>query len=389
MKALLLYPYLPFPGVTHGSGRVVAGLIRELRARCGVHVTLVAGGGTLAERDAMRGAVDAYFPFDRVDVAGLDPVRRVVEMGRTAWHERVLGTPRFAAKMLRASFREALAAALRAGPFDVVQAEIGGLAGIADALSASLPKVLVDHEAGTPTGGTLADEPETRAWVRRTYAAWDRVAALTEADARVLADVLGREVAVRPVGVEVPPQDVAVEPDTVLFFGSAEHRPNLDALQRLADGIWPKVRAAHPRAELRVAIGTMPSDLEAALDRVGIRRLGFVHDIHACVARSAVVVAPVRRGGGIRIKNLEALAGGRPLVTTTLGASGIGIVDGLHARVVDDDDGFAEAVVDLLRRPTDAEALGRRGRAWVTTRCSHAVAAEWTVELWRGLRRSS
>jgi hypothetical protein len=247
----------------------------------------------------MRGAVDAYFPFDRVDVAGLDPVRRVVEMGRTAWHERVLGTPRFAAKMLRASFREALAAALGAGPFDVVQAEIGGLAGIADALPASLPKVLVDHEAGTPTGGTLADEPETRAWVRRTYAAWDRVVALTEADARVLADVLGREVAVRPVGVEVPPQAWPLNPTPFYSSDPRNIGPTSTLCSASPTAFGRKLRAAHPKAELRVAMGTLPSDLEAALDRVGIRRSAdFVHDIHACVARSAVVVAPVRRGGG-------------------------------------------------------------------------------------------
>lgn len=372
--------------MSHGSGRVVEGLIRELRRTGGVHITLVAAGGSEADQRAMRESVDAFFPAERVDVAALGPAARAVESLRSAWFEYARRTPRFAAKMVRASFERATASALATGPFDVIQAEIGGLASVVDLLPTGTPTILVDHEAGTPNGGALADEPLTFDWVRRTYPRWDHVVALTEADARILGGVVGRDVSVRPVGVEVPTVSASVEPGSVLFFGSAEHAPNLDALRRLATGIWPRVVAARPDAVLKVAMGAVPDDLGTLISRAGIRHLGFVRDIHALVASTAVVVAPLRLGGGIRIKNLEALAAGRPLVTTATGASGIGIVDGLHGRLAEDDAGIAAAIVDLLAHPEDAEALGGRGRALVARRCSHAAAADWTLEMWRRVR---
>ncbi len=386
MRALLLYPYLPHPGVSHGSGRVVEGLIRALAcaepASRRPEITLVCGDGTPADVAATRLTVAALHVAPRVDVGALSPPARVAEMARTAWLEKVHGIPRFAAKMVRESFRRAVADALRDGPYDIIQAEIGGLAEVVDLLPHDVPTILVDHEAGTATGRSVLDEPHTLAWVKRRYVGWKHLVALTPEDAASLGRVLDRDVSVRPVGVEVPKLAEVVSPMTVLFFGSASHVPNMDAIDWLARDIWPRVRAKLGEARLRIATGEVPLNLRAEMDRTGVEYLGYVKDIHRLIASSAVVVAPLRLGHGIRIKNLETLAMGRPLVTTSLGARGTGVVDGLHARIADTGADLATAIEDLLRNPSVAEAMGSRARSLGTIRFSNKAAADWTLEMW-------
>ncbi len=386
MRVLLLYPYLPHPGVSHGSGRVVEGLLRALAhaepASRRPEITLVCGDGAPADVAATRLTVAALHVAPRVDVGALSPPARVAEMARTAWLEKVQGIPRFAAKMVRGTFRRAVAVALRDGPYDVIQAEIGGLAEVVDLLPPDVPTILVDHEAGTATGRSLLDEPHTLAWVKRRYTAWKHLVTLTPEDAALLGRVLDCDVSVRPVGVEVPSLTEAVQPMTVLFFGSASHAPNVDAMQWLARDIWPSVRAEFPQARLRVATGEVPQGLQAEMNRAGIDHLGHVKDIHRVIASSSVVVAPLRLGHGIRIKNLEALAMGRPVVTTSLGAQGTGAVDGLHACIADTSADLATAIEYLLRNPEVAEAMGSRARSLGAIRFSNKAAADWTLEMW-------
>jgi len=108
----------------------------------------------------------------------------------------------------------------------------------------------------------------------------------------------------------------------------------------------------------------------------GIETPGFVPDAVATVRSAALVVAPLHVGGGVRLKILEALANERPLVTTTLGAEGLPLVNGRHASVVDDAVSFAREIARLLEDRDDAICLAREGRALVEERFSWRTAIE-------------
>jgi glycosyltransferase involved in cell wall biosynthesis/GT2 family glycosyltransferase len=153
----------------------------------------------------------------------------------------------------------------------------------------------------------------------------------------------------------------------VLFLGSLDYEPNVDAVTWFATTAWPAVRAAVPHATLLVAGHRPPAAVLAlgALD--GVTVVGPVDDAARTYAGCDVALAPLRVGSGSRVKVLEALASGRPVVGTTTGLEGLGLdaggADGTVA--ADDPAGLADAVVALLRDPAAAAAAGTAGRAFV------------------------
>jgi hypothetical protein len=378
VRVLVLYPYLPYPGVPHGSGRLVEPLLSLWRER-GVSVSLVCGYRP-GERDyveATRALVDRLFAVATPLRVDRGPVGRLVESARTAFFETTTGRPRHVVKLDRGGVRRALRSALAEGPFDVAQVEIGGAAAYVDALGPS-PKVLVDHEAGTASGDDLASDRRSVAFVRATYPRFDRVVALCEEDAADLRAVV-------PGLRTADPNDVV--PGRCLFFGSAEHEPNRDALLWLATEIWPRVRALRPDASGVVATGELPAALSAALDSAGLKRLGFVKDVAAEIRRAALVLAPLRKGRGVRIKNVEALAVGRPLLTTTLGARGLPVAHDRDVWIADSTEAFVEGATTLLSDRARAEALGVAARGKIVAALRHDAAADADVALWRELAR--
>jgi glycosyltransferase involved in cell wall biosynthesis len=141
-----------------------------------------------------------------------------------------------------------------------------------------------------------------------------------------------------------PPAD----PNGVLFLGSLDWLPNEDGLKFFAGQVWPAVRAARPDAVFRI-VGRNPSPgVRALADRPGIELVGGVPDVRPHLAKAAVVVVPLLVGGGTRLKIFEAMASGRAVVSTTVGAEGLPVVHGKHFLRADKSEAFAEAVVRLL-----------------------------------------
>jgi glycosyltransferase involved in cell wall biosynthesis len=163
--------------------------------------------------------------------------------------------------------------------------------------------------------------------------------------------------------------------DTVLFFGSFAADFNRDALGFLLEEIWPRVRSHHPAASLIVAGGGLPRHLRDRAVLAGASCPGTVADLAALYASAAVVVIPLRFGGGLRIRLLEALACSRAVVAT---AAGIGDVEGrpgTHFEVADSPAILARTVVDLLKDREKRRRLGIEGRALVESRYSEEEAA--------------
>jgi polysaccharide biosynthesis protein PslH len=153
----------------------------------------------------------------------------------------------------------------------------------------------------------------------------------------------------------------------VLFVGSYTHQPNVDAAKRLANSIMPLVRIRFPSTSLRL-VGERPPD--------GVRRLsaddtvvtGRVRDVRPYLESAAVVVAPMRLGGGVRVKVLEALAAGKAVVATPLAVAGLDVASGRELLLGTSDEELAHAICSLLADPDERAAMGARARAWAGRR---------------------
>ncbi len=188
-----------------------------------------------------------------------------------------------------------------------------------------------------------------------------------------------------PNGVDLTyfsPRGVAAEADTVVFNGTLLYRPNLDAAYHLVEDIWPRVLEARPRARLTIVGRAAEADLRR-LRRPQVVVTGEVPDVRPYLERAAVVAVPVRMGGGTRFKVLEALALGRPVVSTTLGCEGVDVRHGDHLWIADHPAAFASAMTRLFDDAGTAARLGRAGRSLIEQQYSWDMAGRRLDRLYR------
>ncbi|OGC02329.1 MAG: hypothetical protein A3G35_17600 [candidate division NC10 bacterium RIFCSPLOWO2_12_FULL_66_18] len=181
-----------------------------------------------------------------------------------------------------------------------------------------------------------------------------------------------------PTGVDTThftPNGSPERPTELVFTGSMDWYPNEDAILYFVQAILPRIQREVPDVTLTV-VGRNPTRrLLDATAGAGVRITGTVDDIRPYVAAAAVYVVPLRVGGGTRLKIFEALAMGKAVVATTVGAEGLPLVPGEHFVRTDDPADFARAVASLLRDPVRRRALGRAGRQLVEARYSWAQVA--------------
>jgi glycosyltransferase involved in cell wall biosynthesis len=222
---------------------------------------------------------------------------------------------------------------------------------------------------------------DSRAWrmFERTIAGEaDAVVVLTESDRDAALVVAGgASVHTIPLGTELPPQPLdplGAPPPTVLFVGGFGHPPNVEAALTLARRIFPNVVGQRPESRLCLVGDKPPTEIRALADD-NVVVTGGVPDVLPYLEQAAVVVAPLGVGGGMRLKVLEALAAGKPLVATPLAVEGLAIRDGEHALIVDSEKGFAEAVLRLLDDPGARRRLGSGARKWAEQHLDLAISA--------------
>ena len=163
------------------------------------------------------------------------------------------------------------------------------------------------------------------------------------------------------------------ESDTLLFLGSFRHAPNITAIEWFVKRALPHILERRPDARL-VVVGSdpPPRDLLAKAGRA-VELVGFVKDIRTELAKRAVFVCPVLSGSGVRVKLLEAFASGIPVVSTTIGAEGLGRKDGEFCALADTPGVFAARVLEILNCPQQTRAMAERARA--------EVEANWDMPL--------
>lgn len=154
-------------------------------------------------------------------------------------------------------------------------------------------------------------------------------------------------------------------PQSLLFTGKMDYRPNIDAALWMADDILPRIRARVPEARL-VIVGQQPHPrLEALRQRENITLTGAVPSMLPYLKGATAYVAPLRMGSGTRFKLLEAMASGLPIVSTRLGAEGLAVIDGQHLLLADDSQRFAESALALLNDAALRTQLAASARALV------------------------
>ncbi|MGQ9841834.1 MAG: glycosyltransferase, partial [Anaerolineae bacterium] len=158
------------------------------------------------------------------------------------------------------------------------------------------------------------------------------------------------------------------QPNSLVFNGSLTYSANYDAMQWFLAQVWPRIRAQVPAATLTITGSTAGVNLTGLALDDHVRLTGYVEDVRLPVAEAAVAIAPIRQGGGTRLKILEAMALGTPVVATAKGAEGLDVVDGEHLLLADDPERFAASVLRLLADDALAARLAADARRLVEGR---------------------
>jgi len=171
----------------------------------------------------------------------------------------------------------------------------------------------------------------------------------------------GKSVVCIPNSIDIPhivlPALTPGQP-TILFLGQLSWPPNRDAADRLISRIWPKIRTKIPTARLIVAGDSPQSVRSFASNPIGVEFPGVVADLEQLYRQSRIICCPITRGGGTRLKLVEAAGHGKAIVSSTIGAEGLSFENGTEILIRDDDEAIAAACVRLLTDDELCEQLG-------------------------------
>lgn len=215
-------------------------------------------------------------------------------------------------------------------------------------------------------------EYRTMARIERLYLQKaDHVLTVSDSDRDYFLKIIApQKITTIPTGVDIdyftPTSTGSGQPDTLVFTGSMDWLPNEDAILYFAEKILPAVQARVPGVKLRV-VGRKPSPRVQALASGNscIEVTGTVPDIRPHLESACVYVVPLRIGGGTRIKIFEAMAMGKAVVSTSIGAEGLPVTHGENILLADKPEDFAESVVRLLANANERDRLAIAARKLV------------------------
>lgn len=381
LRILFMVPFAPRLDAAHGGGRSVAQLIINLTQRHQVALCCLRTPNELPVDDDLRECCDVVEELMIPEITGSGLKEWMYRLW--VWQEMLKGKPLWAIGRSTPEYATRLFALAKRWRPDVIQLEFHIMGQYLKALDGiQAPRVLVNHDPGEKAAferhqahaihGLFMPFLDLITWQRFERAVLRQVQAVvvfTEKDRVTLSSSCRNTLLVRiPLGTKLPEQpldSIGSEPPMLLFVGNFQHMPNVDAAERLIHWIFPSVHAQFPNTHLTIIGDNAPPEL-SSLSFKNISVTGFVPDVTPYMDQAALFVAPLRYGGGMRVKVLEALAGGKAVVASHLAAEGLDLINGEQLVLADTDEEFVQAIIKLLDSPKQRSMLGRRARAWAS-----------------------
>lgn len=302
--------------------------------------------------------------------------------------------PYLITKYCRAEVRRKLRVLLQRETYDVIVCDFVSPAGVIP-WDSRIPKVLFTHNVEAVIWQRHYEVATNPFWKAISWWEWrktaaaeqrylrlaDRVLTVSETDRDTFGTFLdARKITVIPTGVDVgyfQPVPTEETPDSLVFTGSMDWLPNEDAIFYFVEAILPLIKEQHPSVSLEV-VGRNPSRrLQGLLEtEKSVHLTGWVEDIRPFLARGSVCIVPLRIGGGTRLKIFEAMAMGKAVVSTAVGAEGLPVQTGQNILLADTPNDFAASVASLLRDSCQRRRLGTAARRLVLENYSWRKVAE-------------
>jgi glycosyltransferase involved in cell wall biosynthesis len=379
-RLLVCTPFPPRLDARHG-GKATAQLLARLATRHDIAL--------LCLRRADQGPVDDVFleRCAKVEEVIL-PQIRFNSVRRVRWLAGAArGLPPWATDCRSDAYAERLRALAAEWRPEVMEFHLQVMAQYVSALrDTAVPKILVDYDPPSAWAAELVLEARgARRLVRRVeLALWRRyeratrpffsaIVVFAQRDASAVARAAaGIPVVTIPLAFELAPEaldPIGATPPTIVFVGGFGHPPNVDAARWLAGSIFPRVSDRVPEARLDL-VGDSPGEEVRRLagDRVAVH--GSVPDVTPYLNAAAVVVAPLRLGGSMRGKVLEALGAGKALVATPRAAEGVVALPGRHFELAATETELVDVLAGLLLDSERRRALAVSARGWAVEHLS-------------------
>jgi len=373
-RVLVCAPFPPRLDARHG-GRATAQLLRRLAERNDIALLCLRRG----DEEGVDPALARH--CELVEEVPLPPLSRQLSHF-AAWGTGMLrGRPPWATDCRSTGYANRLRELVVSWKPSVVEIHLQAMAQYVETLAqANVGTILVEYDPGSAwadevrglTAGPrrLARSAEVAAWrryERATRPRFDAIVVFAERDVAAVEPTAGGTPVVRiSLAVDVPERPLdpeGSEPPRIVFVGGFAHPPNVDAAVWLATRVFPRVLERVPAARLDL-VGQEPVAEVRALAGGPVSVHASVPEVTPYVDRAAVVAAPIRIGGSMRMKVLDALAAGKALVATPRAAEGVDAIDGEHYLVAESEDELVDALARLLLDRELRRALGERARAW-------------------------
>ena len=380
LKILLTVPRPLFPPDTGGKIRSL-NILARLALRAEIHAVSFADPiRDAVAMDKMRSTFESYTP-----VFWREATKGSLRFYREVLANQCSALPYFLAKFHQPRFRSTVEALAARRQFDLIFCDF--LHTAAPLVESTLrPRLVFEHnvefllrkrkwevEKHPLRKPVLGSEwRKTRTIEAQVCRSFDHLIAVSQQDQQTLADEFGvKNVSTLPTGVDTDffyPSDDQPQRECLVFVGSMDWDPNEDGILWFLRDVYPRIRQAVPNASLSVVGRNPSSKLRAVAGREsGVKLTGWVADVRPYLAQAEVVVVPLRVGGGTRIKIPEAMAMGKPVVATPVGAEGLPFSDGREIRIAEHPEQFAQAVVELLRNPSLRNSIGTHARRRVAS----------------------
>ena len=382
LRILLVTPSVPYPP-NWGFGIRVYQFLRQLSRSHRVSLVCYAQSG---EEDKVAALQQICHSVHTVP----NPLHNTADK-RTAQLASLFSPRSFQSGSLRTrAMQELLTSLLNAEPFDIVQIESSQLGSYHLGAQPVCPVFIVDehnleyellqrmiHTERSPLR-KLYNFSEYIKFKREERRCWQRADACiltSEREQTILkAHLPGKLAHVAPNGVDIEffqPSSGAPDPDSLVFTGLISYRPNTDAVIFFVKEVLPLIVKQRPQTVFSI-VGMGAPDEVTRLAGPNVIVTGKVDDVRPYIEAASVFVVPLRMGSGTRLKVLEGLAMGKPMVSTRLGCEGIRVRDGEHLLMADDPADFARATLRLMEDRETALRLGLAGRALVEQEYSWA-----------------